>query len=278
MTFQEPEGTITDTGQGHLVGVQPAQPRQATGWADQQGRPDQQVSQPTQYAGNGNQQQPQQQGRFFTEEEVAEIRRQEKDKLYGRIETMGSQLEELQAARAAEQAERERLAQEAAEALRLKEEGELEVRDLLARKETEWQAQLATLEQRYDADRAVFDRERQYAELQDYKRQRIEQESEYILPELRDLITGDNPAAVDASIEVMKARTELIFANMQANQPVPQPQPRGAAPTSPPVGPMEQLPSYESLTPEDIKGMDMETYKRYRSQLLQATSPNRGRR
>jgi len=41
---------------------------------------------------------------------------------------------------------------------------------------------------------------------------------------------------------------------------------------------MEQMPSYESLTPEDIKGMDMETYKRYRSQLLQATSPNRGRR
>jgi hypothetical protein len=40
---------------------------------------------------------------------------------------------------------------------------------------------------------------------------------------------------------------------------------------------MEQLPSYESLTPEDIKGMDMETYKRYRTQLLQATSPNNRR-
>jgi len=277
VTFQEPEGTITDTGQGHLVGVQPAQPRQATGWADQQGRPDQQVSQPTQYAGNGNQQQPQQQGRFFTEEEVAEIRRQEKDKLYGRIETMGTQLDQVLAERQAEQAERERLAQEAAEALRAKEEGELEVRDLLARKETEWQQQLAKLEQRYDADRAVFDRERQFNELQDYKRDRIAQEAEFIMPELRDMVTGDNPAAIDASIEVLKARTEQIFANMAAVTPPP-PLPRGAAPTSPPVGPMEQLPSYESLTPEDIKGMDMETYKRYRSQLLQATSPNRGRR
>ena len=279
MTFQDSGGqepTIADTGQGHLVGVEPARPRQAADWG-QNGRPDQQVTQPNISVGNGNQQ-PQGTSRFFTEEEVNEIRRQEKDKLYGRIETMGSQLEELQSARAAEAAERERLAQEAAEAQRLKEEGELEVRDLLARKETEWQQQLAKLEQRYDADRAVFDRERQFNELQEYRRMRVEQESEFILPELRDLITGDNPAAVDASIEVMKARTEQIFANLSAaNQPV-MPQPRGAAPTSPPVGPMEQLPSYESLTPEDIKGMDMETYKRYRSQLLQATSPNRGRR
>ena len=104
-----------------------------------------------------------------------------------------------------------------------KEEGELEVRDLLTRKETEWQQQLAKLEQRYDADRAVFDRERQFNELQEYRRDRIEQESEFILPELRDLITGDNPAAIDASIEVMKARTEQIFANMQAANTSPHP-------------------------------------------------------
>jgi hypothetical protein len=278
VTFQDENGqqpAIADTGQGHLVGVQPAQPRQASNWVDN-GRPDQQVTQPQVNVapGNGN---AQQQSRFFTEEQVEAIRREEKDKLYGRIEQMGSQLEELQAARQAEQEERERLAAEAAEAQRMKEESELEVRDLLTRRETEWQQQLAKLEQRYDADRAIFERERAFNELQEYRRQRVEQESEFILPELRDLITGDNPAAIDASIEVMKARTEQIFANMAAAGPA-MPQPRGAAPTSPPVGPMEQMPSYESLTPEDIKGMDMETYKRYRSQLLQATSPNRGRR
>ena len=273
MTVQDNGETIADTGQGHLVGVQPAQPRQANEWSGQGLRPDQQVSQPTNW--NGTPQQPQTQGRFFTEEEVNEIRRQEKDKLYPRIEEMSTQLKELQESRQAEQAERDRLAQEAAELQRAKEESELEVRDLLARKETEWQTQLSQLEQRYDADRAIFDRERQFNELQEYRRQRIEQESEFILPELRDLITGDNPAAVDASIEVMKARTEQIFANMGAANQVPPP--RGAAPTSPPVGPMEQLPSYESLSPDDIKGMDMETYKKYRSQLLSATSPNNRR-
>jgi hypothetical protein len=112
--------------------------------------------------------------------------------------------------------------------------------------------------------------------VQEYRRDRIEQEAEYILPELRDLISGDTPESIDASIEVMKARTEQIFTNMAAaNQPPIPFQPRGAAPTAPPVGPMEQMPSYESLTPDDIRGMDMDTYKRYRPQLLQATNPNR---
>ena len=222
------------------------------------------------------QQQPQPQPRW-TDDDLNEARRQEKDKLYGRIEEMNAQLREIQEARAAEQAERERLATEAAESLRAKEEEELEIRDLLTRKETEWQQQLTLLEQRYDNDRAVFEKERSFAELMNYRRDRIEQEAEYIIPELRDLITGDSVEAIDASINTMKARSEQIFANMVANQPPP-PQPRGAAPTAPPVGPMEQLPNYESLTPEDIKGMDMETYKRYRSQLLQATNPGRGQR
>ena len=75
----------------------------------------------------------------------------------------------------------------------------------------------------------------------------------------------------------MKQRSEMIFQNLQAAQ---QPQPfRGAAmPSVPPVGPMEQLPSYEQLTPEDIRTMDMDTYKRYREQLLHATSPRQRRR
>jgi len=229
--------------------------------------------QPQQYA----QPQPQQQNPRWTDEDLERARQQEKDKLYGRLDEVQTQMRTFQAEREAEQAERQRLAEEAAEAVRLKEEGELEVRDLLARKETEWQQRITQMEQRYDADRAVFAKEREFSEVQNYRRDRIEQESEFILPELRDLITGDTVQAVDASIEVMKARTEQIFTNLQAaNQNVqPFQQPRGAAPTAPPVGPMEQMPSYESLTPEDIKGMDMETYKKYRGQLLQATSPQR---
>ena len=264
---------VSDTGQGILVGVQPAQPRNAADW-QQQGTPAQQVSQPLQPQQYPQAQQP---VARWTDEDIERARQQEKDKLYGRLDEMQNQMRQFQADRETEQAERQRLADEAAEALRLKEEGELEVRDLLTRKESEWQQQLARLEQRYDADRAVFEKERSFAEVQMYRRDRLEQEAEYILPELRDLVTGDTVEAVDAAIEVMKARTDQIFTNLAAanQQIVPFQQPRGAAPTAPPVGPMEQMPSYESLTPDDIRGMDMETYKKYRSQLLQATSPQR---
>lgn len=267
------QDNIADTGAGFIQGVQPAQPRMAADWQTTQ-TPAQQVSQPVSYAPQPNGlQQP---TARWTDEDIERARQQEKDKLYPRLDEMQQQMRQLQADREAEQAERQRLADEAAEALRLKEEGELEVRDLLTRKESEWQQQLTRLEQKYDADRAVFAKEREFTLVQEYRRDRIEQEQEAILPELREFVTGDTMEAIDASIEVVKARTEQIFQNLAAANPPPIPfQPRGAAPTAPPVGPMEQMPSYESLTPEDIKGMDMETYRKYRGQLLQATNPNR---
>lgn len=274
MSISDNGNNVSDTGQGILVGVQPAQPRSANEWSQQ--TPAQQVSQPLQPQ-QYQQPQTQQPAPRWTDDDLERARQQEKDKLYGRLDEMQTQMRQFQSDRETEQAERQRLADEAAEAVRLKEEGELEVRDLLARRESEWQQQIARLEQRFDADRAVFNKEREFAQVQDYRRDRIEQEAEYILPELRDLISGDTPEAVDAAIEVMKARTEQIFINMSAanQQLVPFQQPRGAAPTAPPVGPMEQMPSYESLSPDDIRGMDMETYKKYRTQLLQATSPQR---
>jgi hypothetical protein len=265
-----------DTGSGFIAGnVQPG--ARVPPVEVQQQPPVQPVSQPQAFQQPQQYQQPQgqQPAARWTDEDLERVRQQEKDKLYGRLDEMQQQMRSFQADRETEQAERQRLADEAEEARRLKEESEMEVKDLLARRETEWQSQLSKLEQRYDADRAVFEKERAFAQVQEYRRDRIEQEQEYILPELRDLIQGDSPEAVDASIEVMKARTEQIFANLAAANPPPIPFQRGAAPTAPPVGPMEQMPSYESLTPDDIRGMDMETYKRYRGQLLQATNPNR---
>lgn len=277
MTFTDNQpnqpATITQDGQGFLQGVQPAQPRLSGDWTGQQQTPAQQVSQPTQ------QQQPPKQeddrpAYRWTDDDIAKVRQEEKDKLYGRIEDLSSQMQVFQEQQRAAEAERERLEQEAADARRLQEEGEMEVRDLLAKREKEWNDQLAERDARYEADRAVFERERQLADTELYRRDRMAQEAEFILPELREFITGNTPDEIDASIEAMKLRTESIFQNLAAAEPPQAPfQPRGAAPTAPPVGPMEQLPNYQSLTPDDIRTMDMETYKRYRDSLLAATSP-----
>jgi DNA repair exonuclease SbcCD ATPase subunit len=262
-------GIVSD-GQGVLVGVQPATPVPSN---FQQVRPDQAVSQPIQVVDQPN---GQAQARF-TAEQLDAARREEKEKLYPRLEEMGNQLKQLQDEREAEAAERARLAQEAEDARRQQEESEMDLRQLFERREQEFNAQLAEINQRYETDRAIFDRERTLQEAQQYRQARIEQESEFIFPELRDLVQGSTPEEVDQAIEEMKQRSEMIFQNLQAAQ---QPAPfRGAAmPSIPAVGPMEQLPSYEQLTPEDIRAMDMDTYKRYREQLLNATSPRQRRR
>jgi hypothetical protein len=262
--------TRTD-GQGVLVGVDPAQPRNAGAWEQQQQRPDQAVTQQQpQYPPQPQGPQPR-----WTDEDIERARQQEKDKLYPRLEEMNTQLRTLQEERQAELAERQRLAEEAEAARVAKEEGEMEVRELLARKEHEWEQRFTAQQSQYEHDRAIFEQERRRGEVANYRRDRIEQEQEFILPELREFIGGDTPEEIDASIEAMKERTESIVNNVAA---ATQPTFRGTAmPSVPPVGPMEQLPSNQALTPEDIKGMDMKTYERYRDQLLRATSPNQRR-
>jgi hypothetical protein len=266
--------TVGDTGNGFITGVQPAQPRQAADW--QQQRPDQAVSQPVRV-----QEQPATEQRpayRWTDEDIEKARQQEKDKLYGRIEDLGTQMKEIQAQREAEQAEKQRLADEADQARKAKEESELDLRALMDKREAEMRAQVEEIRRTQETEREIFSKERALQEVAIYRRDRIEQEGNDLLPELRDFVAGDTPEAIDASIEGLKLRSQQILMNILAQEPAQVPyQPRGAAPTAPPVGPMEQLPSYESLTPEDIKGMDMETYKRYRTQLLQATSPNNRR-
>jgi len=267
-TQQDPNGqasNVVDTGNGILVGVQPAQPRQAGDWNGQQ--PAQQ--------GNG-QQAPQQQ--VFTAEQVEAFRQQEKDKLYPQMQEMSAQLRALQEEREAEKTERQRLADEAEQARQAKEESEMDLRALMEKRDEEFRSQLEERDRRYEADRAVFDQERRLAEIQEYRRQRIEQEQEYLLPEIRDFVAGNTPEEIDQSIEYIKERSQIIASNFAAAaQQQQQPFRGGAMPSVPPVGPMEQQPSYEQMSPQAIAEMDMDTYKRYRPTLLQAASQSRRR-
>lgn len=210
--------------------------------------------------------------RFYTEEDIERVRREEKDKLYGRISTMEEQLKAIEAEREAREAAA-RAEQEAAlaEARRLEEE-KMETRELLDLREQEWTEKFSSLQSQYEQDKAVFEQERRFQALTEYQTARLAQESEYIMPELRDLVGGSNEAEIDASIQAMKDRTAAIMAQVSQSAVVQRQDMRGAAPTAPPVGPLEQLQQYESVTPDDIRSMDMETYKRHRASLLNAAT------
>lgn len=208
--------------------------------------------------------------RFYTDEDLERVRREEKDKLYGRIQTMDEQLKAIQKEREAAEAARIAELEAESEKARREEEEKMETRDLLQRKEEEWTSRFSELEGRYEQDRAVFERERRFTELEQYRQERIAQESEYIIPELRDLITGNSEQEIDGFIEEMKARTAAIMGQFEASASTQRQAMRGAAPTAPPVGPLEQMQTYESISPDDIRTMDMETYKKYRASLLNA--------
>lgn len=264
---------VTETNDGFIVGTDPKEPpRTAAQWADVQNET---MAGPM---GMGNPQladnpvsPTDSNTRFYTDEDLERVRREEKDKLYGRIQSMDEQLKAIQKEREEQEAARQAEIAAEAERARREEEEKMETRELLQRKDEEWASRFSELESRYEQDKAVFERERRFQEVMQYRQARIEQDSEFIIPELRDLITGNSEEEIDASIEEMKARTAAIMGQFEASASVQRQSMRGAAPTAPPVGPLEQMTTYESITPEDIRSMDMETYKKYRASLLNAT-------
>jgi hypothetical protein len=257
-----------DTGSGFIQGqgVEPAQPRTA---ADVQAPPPQPGQNGPLVIVQGGQTGPgptPQNGRFYSEEDVARMR-EETD---GRLAEMQAQLQQLTTDReereAAAQAERDRLAQEARQAS----EAEMDVRTLLETRDKEWNQRIEAIEEQRQRDQAIFEREREWNELQNYRRARIEQEEQLLLPDLRDLIQGNTVGEIDQAIEDMKQRTQTIAANFREAMTDARPLARGAALTGQPSmgGPMEQQPGVEQISIQDIKGMDNKTYGQYRDRLM----------
>lgn len=211
----------------------------------------------------------------FTAEEVEKIRKEEKDKLYSRIESMDEELKRMREEREArEKAAKDAEKQAAAEAKKKAEE-EMSAKELLAQKEQEWQAQFEQLRQERERDAAILERERQFSALAEYRAQRVSEEAENIMPELIDFVGGNTQEEIEASIERLKAKTDQIIGNVQQAQQQYRQQLPGTKVTAPPVGPVEQQVGYETLSADDIRSMDMETYKKRREQLLGAAARGR---
>jgi hypothetical protein len=257
-----------DTATGFITGVQPAQPLTQAELNAMQNPGQQGQATPQVVINNGQPQGPQGQ-RMFTEEEVGAIRAEEKEKLYGRMTTMEQELETLRQEREAREAALAAAEEERAAAARSAEEQQMDVRTLIERRDQEWQTRFSEMEQERERDRAIFEQERRFTQLQDYRRDRIEQESEWILPELRDLIDGGNEVEIDQAIEIMKQRTGAILQSVQSAVTQQRAPLRGVAPTgAPPVGPMEQQTATQQVSVDDIRRMDTKTFAQYRDQLL----------
>ena len=223
--------------------------------------------------------------RTFTEDDVEKIRQQEKDKLYkrledsdGRVKSLEDQLSTLSDESEVSKAEAARLAKAESDALRQREEEELSAKELITKRETEfdeklkiveteWEGRLAKIEEERASQEAMLEKERRYRELETYLGRRMVEEEEFIIPELRDLASGTTEEEIENSIAILKDRSSAILESIQqsANSGL-----RGSPVTAPPVGPMETQADHQTLSAEDIRNMPMDQYMQMRDRLLKA--------
>jgi chromosome segregation ATPase len=232
-------------------------------------------------------------GRVFTESEVEAIRRQEKDKLYKRVEDADGRVRSLEEQLSVISQERESARQEAAERaraeaeiLRQREAEELSAKELLSKREDEfnqrinqveqeWRAKFEDIERQRQAQEALLEKERRIQQIDSYRQRRMAEEQETIIPELRDLISGNSEEDIDNSIAVLRERSNAIIESIQ--QATSQSRLRGPQVTAPPTGPMENQSEYQTLSADDIRNMPMDQYMKMRERLMQAARGTRGR-
>ncbi|MEU4534274.1 hypothetical protein AB0G15_05320 [Streptosporangium sp. NPDC023825] len=224
-------------------------------------------------------------GPLYTADDLAAARQQEKDKLYDRLTKQGTKLNAMEAEFQALKAEREALQQaEAArqaaeaEAARKAAEEEMSLRELLDQRDREYRAEITRLEQERAAERAILEKDRQFASLQAHIQRRVNEERENIAPELIDLITGNSPEEVEASISLMKAKTDAIAAKLGEASAALAANMRGVSATGYSAdGPLDNQSASKTYSPQELGSMPMSEYAKHREALLNSAShTNRG--
>ncbi len=212
----------------------------------------------------------------YSDDDLAKVRAQEKDKLYPQIEKWKTEAEELrkklEAQEAAKQAEREALDAEA----RAKAEAEMDVRDLLKQKEAEFNEQLGREREERERAFALLEREKQFADLQSFRSEVLETERENIIPELLDLVAGNTREEVTQSIEGLKERSAKILESAQAAMQNTRREMTGTKTTLPPAGPLDINSEQRNFTADEIAAMPMNDYAKYRQRLLSDKAQGRG--
>ena len=220
---------------------------------------------------------PKNSSKFYTEDDLAKVRSQEKEKLYPQIEKLKEELDSLKKEREAEalrkaeeEAKKAALEQEALEA-------DMDVRQLLQKKEADWQEQLERERQERERAFALLERERNFADLQSYRQNRLDEERETIIPELLDLVSGNTKEEVDSSIEGLKERSARILESAQSAMQNARKEMTGTRITSPSAGPLETNSEQRTLTAEEISAMPMNEYAKYRQRLLSPQAQGRSK-
>lgn len=204
--------------------------------------------------------------KMFTQADLEAARQQEKDKVYKRMETMQETVNRLEAEATERRTAEEKARKDAADAAEADRQSQLSVQELLNEREAQWRSEQETLRQEIATERALRERETQFAELMTARDDVIAAYADRVAPELLDLISGDTPEALQQSAEDMAARTERILAQTaEAMQNARQQMPTARV-TAPASG--DNAGANRQFTPDEIRGMSMADYAKHRPGLL----------
>lgn len=219
----------------------------------------------------------------FTAEDLAKARAQEKAKLYPQVEKLQEEIstlrkkeEEREAKEAERKAARAQRDAEAAAEKKKQEEAELGFKELLTKKEEEFKAQLEAERLEREKAFALLEREREFQELQTYRQQRLEDSRNDIIPELIDLISGNNKDEIESSIAGLKERSAKIFDSVAQASQQTRKEMVGSRVTMPASGPLDNDTEQRLYSPNDINNMSMADYAKNRAKLLGSQGTNRG--
>jgi hypothetical protein len=213
----------------------------------------------------------------YNEEDLKKVREQEKSKLYPQIDSLKEELNILKKERDERLAESALRAAEAEAEAKKKVEAEMDVRQLLEAKELEWAQKLEV--ERSERERAftLLERERQYAELTEFRTRRLEDERDNIMPELVDLISGNTPEEIEQSITGLRERSSRILESAQSAMQNARKEMTGSRVTAPPSGPMDTNMEQQQFTADQIAAMSVTEYAKYRGKLLGKSASERGK-
>ena len=156
-----------------------------------------------------------------------------------------------------------------------RQEEEMSLKELLNSKENEWKEQLERERQERERAFALLEREKNFAEIQNYRQTRIEQVRDNIIPELVDLIQGSTIEEIDASIAGLQERSSRILDSAQQAMQAARKDMTGTRVTAPQAGPLDINSGNRQFTAEEIAAMPMNEYVKYRQQLLSPTAQGR---
>lgn len=234
----------------------------------------------------------------FTEEEVLrrieEARKQEKDKLYGKVNTLDDRnkqmAEELAAltkeredrqakeakARTAAEAETKRLSEEKLSAQELVEARAREFEEKLNQERTSWEQKFSQIEQQREQEKLIAAKEREFNELATYIQSRARDcdTDASIHPSLLALINGNSKEEVEQSIELLKVKTNEIVEDFQQVTRTARSQMQGVSTAGyTNVGPESNLGSQKE-TVQDIRDMTMAEWAKNRHKFVNTGSGN----